>query len=846
MQLAKRKTAILAMALTLNVSCDGAVEKAMEGEMVAEIHPEIWPGLRSPIAVDSQLEQRIDELISGMSLEAKVGQVIQAEINSITPEEITKYRIGSVLNGGGGWPGEEKQSTPEDWQAMADGFWEASMDVPEGEPAIPIIWGLDAVHGHNNVIGATLFPHNIGLGAANNPDLIREIGRVTAREVAATGQDWDFGPTIAVARDDRWGRTYESYSEDPEIVAAYAASMVEGLQGEVGTEDFLGDEQLIATAKHYLGDGGTDKGDDQGDNLATEEELRDIHGAGYVTALDAGVQTVMASFSTWHGTRMHGFRELLTDVLKGRMGFDGFVVGDWNAHGQVPGCSNDNCPDAFNAGIDMFMVPQDWKGLYKNTLKQVESGEISQGRLDEAVRRILRVKMRAGLFERGKPSSRPLARQTEIIGSPEHREVSRRAVRESLVLLKNNGGVLPLAPGSRVLVAGDGADNITKQSGGWTITWQGTGNSNEEFPAASSIWDGIRSVVESAGGVATLSPKGRFEERPDLAIVVFGEDPYAEFQGDRDTIDYSPGSDRDLNLLNKLQGEEIPVVSVFLTGRPLWVNPELNASDAFVVAWLPGTEGVGVADVLFADESGEVRHDFKGRLSFSWPRSVEQVVLNRGDENYDPLFAFGHGLTYAAGGDVAEQSEKKAGMKAASRTVYFHGGPVAPWKLYLGVAEDPAIAASAGRVTSPGELALTIRGVDHHRQEDARAVEWPGGIKGRVYLKSEEPVDISRESNGNMVLAFDVLIDTPPSGAVNLGMGCGEDCRAEVDLTATLAGLTAGVWQPLLVPLRCFADAGADMSRIDTPFSIWTDGQLAIRFSDVRLATVAEEGIVCP
>ena len=814
--------------------------------MAPTVHPEIWPRLTSPIASDPELERRVEEILAAMSLEAKVGQVIQAEINSITPKEIRRYRIGSVLNGGGGWPWEQKGSTPEDWLRMADGFWGASMDVPQGEPAIPILWGLDAVHGHNNVIGATLFPHNIGLGAANNPDLIRDIGRATAREVAATGQDWDFGPTVAVALDDRWGRTYESYSEDPEIVKANAAAMVEGLQGVVGSEDFLGDEQLIATAKHFIGDGGTDRGVDQGDTRTTEEDLRDIHGAGYVTALDAGVQTVMASFSSWHGRRMHGFSELLIGVLKQQLGFDGFVVGDWNAHGQVPGCSNGNCPAAFNAGIDMFMVPRDWKALYKNTLSQVESGEISQERLDDAVRRILRVKMRAGLFERGKPSRRPLARQPGIIGSAAHREVARRAVRESLVLLKNNGGILPLAPGSHVLVAGDGADNITKQSGGWTITWQGTGNSNEEFPGATSIWDGIRKVVDTAGGTASLSPKGRFKEKPDVAIVVFGEDPYAEFQGDRDTIDYSPRSDRDLDLLRKLQGEGILVVSIFLTGRPLWVNPELNASDAFVVAWLPGTEGVGVADVLFANGDGAIRHDFKGRLSFSWPKSVDQVVLNWGDEDYDPLFAFGYGLTYAETAELGSQSEEKAAVELASRTIYFEGGPVAPWELYLGVAEDPAVEAGTGRVATSGPNPIVIRAVDRRRQEDARAVEWPGEVAGRVYLKAENPVDLSRESNGGMVLAFDILVEKPPSGQVELAMGWGGERSAEVDLTATLAGLADGDWQTLLVPLRCYADAGADMSQIDTPFSLSTDGELAIRFSDVRLATVAEEGILCP
>jgi beta-glucosidase len=606
--------------------------------------------------------------------------------------------LGSVLNGGGGWPGNKKSSTPADWLALADAFWEASMDTSEGGVAIPVIWGLDAVHGHGNVIGATLFPHNVGLGAANDPDLLREIGRVTAREVAVTGQDWDFGPTIAVARDDRWGRTYESYSEDPEIVSAYAAAMVEGLQGAVGSDVFLDGEHLLACSKHYLGDGGTDGGNDQGDNLASEAELRDIHGAGYVAALEAGVQTVMASFSSWQGIKIHGHKGLLTDVLKGRMGFDGFVVGDWNAHGQVPGCSNESCAAAFNAGVDMFMVPQDWKALYENTLAQVKAGEISAERLDDAVRRILRVKKRAGLFERGKPSSRRLGGRAELIGSAEHRAVARRAVRQSLVLLKNNGGVLPLAPGANVLVAGNGADNIGKQTGGWTITWQGTGNSNDEFPGATSIWAGIRQVVVEAGGRAVLSQDGSYEEKPDVAIVVFGEEPCAEFQGDWDTVDYAPGDS--LELLGKLGEAGIPAVSVFISGRPLWVNPELNASDAFVAAWLPGTEGGGVADLLFAAADGAVRHNFSGKLSFSWPKTPMQAVLNRGAEDYDPLFAYGYGLTYDDEVELAELSEEAAEMVAASRTVYFDGGPVAPWTLYVGDETDWQVAAAGGTTTT--------------------------------------------------------------------------------------------------------------------------------------------------
>ncbi len=644
----------LPAAVALVCGCAAQGTSSGPGAEIA-VHPEIWPQVRSPVAKDPEVERRVSAILEGMSVEEKVGQLIQAEILHVTPEDIRDYHLGSVLNGGNGGPGGDEYAPAAEWLKLADTFWAASMDAADGKQAIPILWGLDAVHGHTNVVGATIFPHNIGLGATRNPELVRRIGEVTAREIAVTGQDWDFSPTVAVARDDRWGRAYESYSEDPEIVAAYAGEMVRGLQGDPGTAEFLDPSRVLATAKHFLGDGGTHGGKDQGDNLSSEEELRDVHGAGYVSAFEAGVQTVMASYNSWHGRKLHGYGELLTGVLKGRMGFDGFVVGDWNGHAQVAGCSNDSCAAAINAGVDMFMVPEDWKALYENTLAQARAGEISAARLDDAVRRILRVKVRAGLFERGKPSSRPLAGKFELLGAPEHRAVARQAVRESLVLLKNNAGLLPLAPDQSILVAGDGADDVGKQSGGWTITWQGTGNERSDFPGATSIWEGIREAVAAGGGTAVLSVDGRWEEKPDVAIVVYGEDPYAEFEGDRQTLDYEPAED--LELLRRLRGEGVPVVSVFLSGRPLWVNPEINASDAFVAAWLPGSEGAGVADVLLRAADGSVRHDFQGRLSFSWPRLADGAPLNRNDPDYAPLFAYGHGLSCEDSVQLAELSE---------------------------------------------------------------------------------------------------------------------------------------------------------------------------------------------
>ncbi|HEX5305132.1 MAG TPA: glycoside hydrolase family 3 protein, partial [Dyella sp.] len=592
------------------------------------VHPQIWPQVAPALKADPALEARIAKLLAGMSVQDKVGQLIQADITAITPDDLKTYHLGSILAGGNSGPNGNEFSSAAQWRDLVDQFHAAALaPSADGRTPIPLIFGVDAVHGHNNVPGATLFPHNSGLGAMRDPALMREIGAATAAEVRATHIDWTFAPTLAVPQDDRWGRTYEGYSQDPTVVAAYGKAMVEGLQGQAGSPEFLRGGHAIATAKHFLGDGGTFEGRDQGDTRVSETTLRDVHGAGYVAALDAGVQTVMASFSSWNGVKMHGNHALLTDVLKGRMGFDGFIVGDWQAHGQLDGCSNDSCAKAINAGLDMFMAPDSWKPLYANTLAQVKSGEIPMARLDDAVTRILRVKLRAGLFDHPAATGAP---DLSVIGSPAHRDIARRAVRESLVLLKNRGGVLPLDPHQHVLVAGDGADNISKQSGGWTITWQGTGVPASAFPGATSIYSGIASQVKAAGGTATLSPDGSFTRKPDVAVVVFGEDPYAEFQGDLKNFAYKNGSDADLKLLRKLKAQHIPVVAVFLAGRPLWVNREINASDAFVMAWLPGSEGEGVADVLLSKPDGSIQYDFHGKLSYAWPRTAVQVAQTAG------------------------------------------------------------------------------------------------------------------------------------------------------------------------------------------------------------------------
>ncbi|HEY4974376.1 MAG TPA: glycoside hydrolase family 3 protein, partial [Steroidobacteraceae bacterium] len=528
-----------------------------------------------------------------------------------------KYKLGSILAGGNAAPGDDVRTGAAHWLDLVDAFYRASVaDATPAHPAIPILFGIDAVHGHTRIPGATVFPHNVGLGAAHDAALIENIGQATAAEIAATGIDWTFAPTIAVVRDVRWGRSYESYSEDPALVAAYTRAMVTGLQGAAGSSQFMGPGRALATIKHFLGDGGTIAGRDQFNNLADERTLREVHGAGYAPGIDAGALTVMASYNSWQGTKMHDNRQLLTDVLKGRWQFPGFVVGDWNAQEELPGCTKFDCLDMLMAGVDMYMAPDSWRQVYASLLDQVQSGRIPQSRLDDAVRRILRVKAMARLFEKPAPKERPGAGQFSQLGSPEHRAIARAAVRESLVLLKNNFQLLPLDPRAHILVAGAAADDIGIQCGGWTIDWQGDHNTNADFPGATSIYGGIKAAVEAAGGTAILSPDGSFQQRPAAAIVVYGETPYAEFEGDRETLEFSPEDHSHIQLLHRLRAAHIPVVSVFISGRPMWVNRELNASDAFVAAWLPGSEGAGVADLLFRQADGSVRQDFTGRLSF--------------------------------------------------------------------------------------------------------------------------------------------------------------------------------------------------------------------------------------
>ncbi len=836
------KQSVAAIAIMAAVSIPtyfGPASAAQDAEKNGVANPSAWPMLKSTVPNNPAIEARIKKLLSQMSVEQKVGQIIQADLGSVTPEDVYKYHLGSVLNGGNSAPGGKQWAPPAEWLADADRFYAASVKPRGNLPIIPLTWGSDAVHGHNNVTGATLFPHNIGLGAMRNPELMRKIGAATAVEMRATGLDWTFAPTLAVVRDDRWGRTYESFSENPAIVASYARPLVEGLQGKIGAKDWLRGPHIVATAKHFVGDGGTDGGKDQGDNISTEAELRDIQAAGYRPAISAGVQSIMASYNSWHGQKMHGNTSLLTGVLRGRYNFGGFVVGDWNGHGQVAGCKPTSCAASINAGLDMFMAPDSWKDLYVNTLAQVKDGSIPMARLDEAVARILRVKLRAGLFESGRPSSRPLAGDFSKIGSPAHRVIARQAVRESLVLLKNDNAALPLKSGQKLLVAGDGANSYMKQSGGWTLSWQGTGLPDSEFPGATTIG---KALVDASGGIAIISADGNYTQKPDVAVVVFGEDPYAEFQGDVPDLMFRDKADN-LALLKKYQAQGIKTVAVFLSGRPLWVNNHINASDAFVAAWLPGSEGGGVADVLFG------KSDFKGKLPFSWPKLATQYVLNVGDKGYDPLFAYDYGLTYAQPrkvGLLSENSGLAPGSDLPVGTWFIRGKTGSGYAFTLNSGSSNVRVDAAAAATANGWLKTTA--VDRNRQEDSRRFLWSGNGMATAILNSETVRDLSRETNGAVAIEIDFRVDAFGKAPVRLLAynQAGVPAGTGIDLTQALQAAKGKGWQTLSVPLSCLVKSGLDSTKIVAPMGIATSGSLDMSISRIALGASGTNLVVCP
>ncbi|WP_235901102.1 glycoside hydrolase family 3 protein [Pontixanthobacter aquaemixtae] len=737
-----------------------------------------------------------------MSFERKVAQLIQPQINSFTAEDMRRYRFGSYLNGGNGGPYGDEFAPASEWLKLADEMWDASTaPLPKGEPAIPTMWGTDAVHGHTNVKRATIFPHNIALGATRDPDLVRRIGAATATEIEVTGIDWNFSPTVAVARDDRWGRTYESYSEQPGLVAELGAALVEGLQGQRDAQDYLGKGRVIATAKHFFGDGGTDQGVDQGDVNGDLEELKAIHVAPYPATISAGVETIMASFNSINGTKMHGRKDLLTGVLREELGFEGLVVGDWNAHGQIKGCTTSNCPQALLAGLDIYMVPDDWKALHASLVAQVKNGSIPMARIDEAVARVLRVKQNAGMLDpnAAKPSARPNAGDYDLLGSAEHRAIAREAVAKSQVILKNDG-VLPIKDGASILVAGKAADSIAQAAGGWTLTWQG-GNelTNDYFPGATSIWAGLSQAAEEAGGSATLSEDGSFSAKPDIAIVVFGEQPYAEFVGDQKTMVFP--DEEGLGLLKKFDAEGVPTVALFLSGRPLWMNREINAADAFVASWLPGSEGAGIADVLYG------KNNASGRLSFSWPADCGGAPVN----GEGALFAVGYGRSLTDKSPLAKLDENCGYLSESKSAMWYDLGRL-----------TPGISATAGETQLAnlrGEAGgIAARGFDYQRQEDAREITF--GPNAKLTLSQ------AGAGTGDYLVLYN--LEDQPAGTVTLTLG-----ETAIDITPQLR-LSAGKgWREMVITENCAPGLGES-------FSISSDAPMQMKIARIKRQSMPE------
>ncbi len=573
---------------------------------------------RGKIVIDSQVD--IEKAIEKMTREEKVGQLIQAERGGISLSEVTQYNIGSILSGGGSTP---EDNSPEGWVSMSNSFQEASRNSSSG---IPIIYGIDAVHGHNNAKGAVIFPHNIGLGAANDPDLMLKIGQAVAKDLKATGIQWNFAPAVSIVQDIRWGRSYESFSESTDRVALLGSNYIKGLQSE----------GVAATTKHYIGDGfttfGTGEGEnliDRGDVTASYDELLELYLPAYEEAIKAGTKTIMASFNSVNGVKMHAHKALLTDVLRGQLGFKGVVVSDWEAISALEGNLEVQVASAINAGVDMLMQPYNWKDVYEAILADLKNGAISEERLDEAVGRILTLKYEIGLFKPFEGFS------ANAIGDEQAKDLARKAVSESLVLLKNDG-TLPLAANIKVYLTGPASDSVGVQCGGWTLSWQGDAQS--KFSNGTSIRAAFESVLTSGGGQLVDTA-----EEADVIVLALGEKPYAEMKGDTDNLalDGPMSLSGNLESIKALEGIEKPVITLLVSGRPLLIDDYIGSWNSFVMTWLPGTEALGITDVLFGNEK------FTGTLPVSWPKTSEQaglVFMNRNNDSKDYQFNYGEGI----------------------------------------------------------------------------------------------------------------------------------------------------------------------------------------------------------
>ena len=602
-------------------------------------------------------DQFIAEQLARLTLPQKIGQMTMAERSHATPDDVKQFALGSVLAGGGSHPGDNRLI---DWIEMNDAYWQAAVGDADSL-GIPILFGIDAVHGHGNVRGATVFPHNIGLGAAGSPELVAEIAKVTAREILASGLEWNFAPTMAVVQNCQWGRTFESFGSDPERNGVLGEAYVRALQAE----------GVMACNKHWVGDGATLHGIDQGETRLSWEELERTHVAPYYPSLAAGVMSVMVSFNSWNGEKCHGHEFLLRTLLKTRLGFDGIVVSDWNGIDYLDEDFDEAVAQSVNAGIDLFMVPEKWRTFVDALLRQVTENKVDTSRIDDAVARILRGKLRLGLFEAPRPSARPRSNDPEF-GAARHRQVAREAVRRSLVLLKHEGDILPLKASARILVAGRNADNLGHQCGGWTLSWQGE-HGNESIDGT-SIWQAIQDIAPNAVLSEGLSGADANASLHDVAVVVIGEHPYAEGFGDirtgdevlietgsminglmnplepyGNTLELAALHPEDLACMRRISEAGVPVVAVLISGRPLVATQELDMADAFIAAWLPGAEGAGVTDVLFGQE------DFSGRLPVPWPAAMSRPP----EPTHTTLFPVGYGLTLVrAKSPVSSEVEK--------------------------------------------------------------------------------------------------------------------------------------------------------------------------------------------
>ncbi|KJF95343.1 glycoside hydrolase family 3 protein [Photobacterium angustum] len=869
-----------------------------------------WPSIKSAIPKNQNIEDEVANIVSQMTLEEKIGQMIQPDLREITPQEAAEYKIGSILNGGGAWPNNNKHASAEDWAKEADKYWLAVKGAYEDRPFnIPFMWATDAVHGDNNVFRATVFPHNIGLGAAHDPELIEQIGAATAEEITATGLDWTFAPTVTTPRDYRWGRVYEGYSEDPEIVWKYAGKMVKGLQGDV--EGLKSDKHVLSNVKHWVGDGGTTDGVDRGENHYTEEYLRNIHATGYFSGLKAGAQVVMSSFNSWHNEanydmdendnitynkKIHGSKYLITDVLKNQLGFDGLVVTDWNGQGEVSGCTASDCPAAVNAGNDIFMVTSraDWQSFYNNTIEEVNKGIIPMERIDDAVTRILRVKMRAGLWNKPMPSERSNAGNEGILGSEAHRSIARKAVSESLTLLKNDENTLPLANDAQYLITGSAMDNIQKQTGGWSITWQGGENTMDDFPGAQTM---LMALKQQVGEENVTTDINMADTEKTTAIVVIGEDPYAEMMGDiksSQTLDFStikPSYKEDLETILDLKSRGFKVVTVFYSGRPLYVNEIINNSDAFIAAWLPGTEAGGITDVLFAKGGA----DFNGRLSYSWPNTKCSTTINRHapnivdyatpemeqdiDGEHAPLFPYGYGLSYNGGSDIKPLTDDLDNLDLDPRNWGCgqdkpdDGKATDPLELfgksstqeYIAKIDGQANGWNAINVSINGETSIgsiTTKPITREFQQDTLNVNFSGetdefidNSAAELFLEAPDGSKTDRNAylNAESTLQFDVAMIEKAPEDFKLSMHCEWPCHGEVNISKVMPQPVTNPgkndYTTIKIPLKCFEDSGENFANLNRPFLIYSTQKANFNIGNIRyvpkVVDAAEDAIPC-